>query len=137
MAARTAVAVLALTAVLPSHALLVQRDGFRVYGPSRTCPTLLPLPREALSTVKRAVTLAMPPFEHAVKLDGRDPIVDVGPASRSGYSPAAGGCGRLAWARSIVASVRLPHVTSSASMSEHTFAVGRARDGWVLWAQIH
>jgi hypothetical protein len=126
-----------VAAVLPSHALLVHQGGLRVYGPSRGCPTLLPLPRGALATVKHAVALAMPPFERAVKLDGRDPVVRVAPASRSGYVAAAGGCGRLAWTRTIVASVRLPHVTTSASMSEHTFAVGRIREGWVLWGIIH
>ncbi len=80
----------------------------------------------------------MPPFEKRLKLDGRDPIVKVGVANRSGFDYLAGGCGRATWARSLVASVLLPHVERfSASMSQHTFAVGRVGDGWVLWGYIH
>lgn len=101
------------------------------------CPRLLPLPAHPLATVKRAVELAMPPFEKKLKLDGRDPIVKVGSASLSGFNYLAGGCGRTAWKRSIVAFVRLPHVTFSASLSQHTFAVGRVSQGWVLWGYIH
>ena len=128
--------------VLPGHRLLVDVRGLRVYGPAdRThvpCPRLLPLPRGALTTVKRAVTLAMPAFERQVKLDGTDPIVKVRPSDHSGYDYRAGGCGRVAWTRSVVAEVLLPHVeTISASMSQHTFAVGRVRQGWVLWGYIH
>lgn len=127
--------------VLPGHRLLVDRAGLRVYGPAnpaRTpCPHLLPLPAHALATVKRAVELAMPPFEKRVGLDGRDPIVTVGPTSTSGFSYVAGGCGRTAWKRSIFENVRLPHVTSSASLSQHRFAVGRVRQGWVIWGFIH
>jgi hypothetical protein len=78
----------------------------------------------------------MPPFESRLKLNGRDPLVSVVHANRSGLSAAAGGCGGTAWRRSIVAFVRLPHV-SSASMSQHTFVVGRIRAGWVLWAMVH
>jgi hypothetical protein len=127
---------------LPGHALLVDRPGLRVFGPALhanvSCPDLLPLPAGAVVTVKRAVRLAMPPFERGVKLDGRDPIVKVGAALRSAFSYRAGGCGRAAWVRSLVASVLLPHVERfSASMSQHTFAVGRLRQGWVLWGYIH
>jgi len=127
---------------LPGHALLVDRPGLRVFGPPLNgrvpCPRLLRLPTDALATVKRAVELAMPLYERTLKLDGRDPLVKVGPASRSGFSYVAGGCGRAAWRRSIVASVLLPHVEKvSASMSQHTFAVGRDRQGWVLWGYIH
>jgi hypothetical protein len=127
---------------LPGHALLVDRPGLRVYGPplhaNVPCPDLLPLPAGARATVKRAVRLAMPTFEREVKLDGRDPIVKVDAAIRSDFSGQAGGCGPVAWARSLVASVLLPHVERfSASMSQHTFAVGRVRQGWVLWAYIH
>jgi hypothetical protein len=44
----------------------------------------------------------------------------------------------VAWARSIVATVLLPHTEKfSSSMSQHTFAVGRVRQGWVLWGFIH
>jgi hypothetical protein len=127
---------------LPGHALLVNRPGLHVFGPplhaDAHCPELLPLPADALTTVKRAVQLAMPPFERTVRLNGRDPIVKVGPATHSGFSYRAGACGRATWARSIVAFVRLPHVEKfSASMSQHTFAVGRVRQGWVLWGYIH
>lgn len=126
---------------LPGHRLWVDQGGLRVYGPAnqaRTpCPRLLAVPAHALATVKRAVELAMPPFEKAVNLDGRDPVVTVAPATRSGFSYLAGGCGRTAWARSIFAEVRLPHVTDSASLSQHRFAVGRVRQGWVIWAYIH
>ena len=126
---------------LPGHSLLVNEPGLRVYGPalhaSTPCPRLLPLPAHALATVKRAVELAMPPFEKAVHLDGRDPMVKVAATSRSGFSYRAGGCGRTAWARSIYADVYLPHVTDSASMSQHRFAVGRVRQGWVIWGYIH
>jgi hypothetical protein len=127
---------------LPGHALLVDRSGLRVFGPPRNgrvpCPRLLPLPTGALATVKRAVELAMPPYERTLKLDGRDPIVKVGPARDSGFSYRAAGCGRTAWRRSIVASVLLPHVEEySASLAQHTFAVGRVRQGWVLWGYIH
>jgi hypothetical protein len=126
---------------VPGHRLLVDKPGLRVYGPAnmaRTlCPRLLPLPAHALATVKRAVELAMPPFERSVGLDGRDPVVKVGHTSRSGFSYLAGGCGRAAWARSVYASVYLPHVTDSASMSQHRFAVGRVRQGWVIWGYIH
>jgi hypothetical protein len=136
---------LGLTAVVaavsfPGHPLLVNLPGLRVYGPPRarsTCPRVLPLPANAFATVKRAVELAMPPFEARLKLDGRDPSVKVGSASRSGFNYRAGGCGRTTWANSIVAFVSLPHVLNSVSMSQHTFAVARARDGWVLWAWIH
>ena len=118
--------------------LLVRSDGLRVYGPSRrpSCPHALPLPQHALRTVERAVTLAMRPFEARLKLNGRDPRVRVGVATRSGYSPTVGGCGESVWRRSIVATVRLPHV-HGASLSQHTFAVARIRQGWVLWAWIH
>jgi glutamate/tyrosine decarboxylase-like PLP-dependent enzyme len=78
----------------------------------------------------------MPPFEARLKLNGRDPVVSVAPATDSGYSAVAGGCGRAAWRRSIVAFVRLPHVRS-ASLSQHTFAVARMGSGWVLWAVVH
>ncbi|MGH3009882.1 MAG: hypothetical protein ACRDLM_10835 [Gaiellaceae bacterium] len=127
---------------LPGHALLVDRPGVRLYGPPLragvACPRLLPLAANALATVKRAVELAMPPYERTLKLDGRNPIVKVAPASRSVDSYQAGGCGRAAWQRSVVASVLLPHVEKfSASMSQHTFAVGRVRQGWVLWGYIH
>ena len=132
----------AATPTLPGHALLIDRHGLLVFGPPLRarvpCPRLLPLPAGALATVKRAVKLAMPPYERTLKLDGRDPLVKVGPASRSGFSYQAGGCGRTAWRRSIIASVLLPHVEKfSASMSQHTFAVGRVRQGWVLWGYIH
>jgi hypothetical protein len=80
----------------------------------------------------------MPPFERRLKLDGRNPIVRVARASRSGTSYIAGGCGRAAWARSIFASVLLPHVEKiSASLSQHRFAIGRVRQGWVIWAFLH
>ena len=133
----------AASTTLPGHALLVDRPGLRVFGPGLRpdvlCPRLLPLPSGALPTVRRAVELAMPPFEHKLKLDGRDAVVKVGPAaSGSGFNYRAGGCGRAAWARSIVATVLLPHIEKfSASMSQHTFAVGRVRQGWVLWGFIH
>jgi hypothetical protein len=129
------------SAPFPGHRLLVDQPGLRVYGPAnyaRTpCPKLLPLPAHALTTVKRAVELAMPPFEKAVDLDGRDPVVTVAPTSRSGFSYLAGGCGRAAWARSVFANVSLPHITNSASLSQHRFAVGRVRQGWVIWGYIH
>jgi hypothetical protein len=52
---------------LPGHALLINRPGLRVFGPplhaSVRCPDLLPLPAGEVATVKRAVQLAMPPFE--------------------------------------------------------------------------
>jgi hypothetical protein len=131
--------------VFPGHLLLVDRPGLRVYGPAdstRTpCPQLLPLPARALSSVKRAIELAMPPFERKVGLDGRDAVVTVGPATRSGFSPAAAGCGSSArarsdWSRSVFANVYLPHV-NGASLSQHRFAVGLARQGWVIWGYIH
>jgi hypothetical protein len=78
----------------------------------------------------------MPPFEKKVHLNGRDPVVTVGPAAASGFSFVAGGCGRADWARSIFASVSLPHV-AGASLSQHRFAVGRVHQGWVIWAYIH
>jgi hypothetical protein len=120
------------------YPLLVRSDGLRVYGPPRrpACPHALPLPAHALRSVERAVTLAMPPFEARLKLNGRDPHVQVGVATRSGYSSAAGGCGKSVWRRSIVATVRLPHI-HGASLSQHTFAVVRIQQGWVLWAWIH
>jgi len=128
-------------AALPGHPLLVNRPGLRVYGPADRrdvpCPRVLPLPAHALSTVRHAVELAMPPFEARLRLDGRDPVVKVAPAPRSGFSYRAGGCGRVTWKRSVIASVILPHVRHSASMSQHTFAVARTRQGWVLWAWIH
>lgn len=138
----TASATAARPPTLPGHALIVDRPGLRVYGPPLNarvpCPRLLPLPAGALATVKRAVELAMPSFERTLKLDGRDPIVKVRPASRSGFSYLAGGCGRAAWTGSLVANVLLPHVEKfSASMSQHTFAVGRVQQGWVLWGVIH
>jgi hypothetical protein len=113
-----------------------------VYGPAEhaqaPCPHPLPLRAHAVATVRRAVELAMAPYERSLKLDGRDPLVRVALATRSGFSYRAGACSRAAWARSIVASVLLPHVEKlSASMSQHTFAVARVRQGWVLWGYIH
>lgn len=125
---------------LPGHPLLIDRPGLHVYGPANIarsgCPQLLPLPAHAAAIVQRAVVLAMPPFEHRLHLDGRDPAVTVGPTAASGFSPLAGGCGRTDWARSIFASVQLPHV-AGASLAQHRFAVGRVRQGWVIWAYIH
>jgi hypothetical protein len=125
---------------LSGHALLVNVPGLRVYGPANAartaCPHLLPLPAHALSTVKRAVALAMPAFERRVHLNGRDPRVTVGPTATSGFSSVAGGCGRADWERSIFASVYLPHV-AGASLSQHRFAVGRVQQGWVIWGYIH
>jgi hypothetical protein len=95
------------------------------------------LPVGALAAVKRAVELAEPPLEKRVHLDGRDAVVKVAPTSRSGFSYRAGGCRRLDWARSVYASVYHPHVTNSASLSQHRFAVGRVRQGWVMWGYIH
>jgi hypothetical protein len=63
--------------------------------------------------------------------------VNVAPTSRSEFSYLAGGCGQVAWVRSIYASVYLPHVIDSASLSQHRFAVGRVRQGWVIWGYIH
>jgi hypothetical protein len=119
--------------------LLVNGQGLRVYGPpSRpsVCPRLLSPPPRALATARRAVALAMPRFETRLKLNGRDPVVSVKAAAHSGLAAIAGGCGRLQWRRSVVAFVRLPHIRS-ASLSQHTFAVGRIRSGWLLWAMIH
>jgi hypothetical protein len=137
-------AAVGLTPAVPSlagHTLLLDQPGLRVYGPalhaSTPCPRLLPLPAHALATVKRAVRLAMPSFEKSVHLDGRDAEVKVAPIGRSGFGYLAGGCGRTAWARSVYASVYLPHVTDSASLSQHRFGVGRVRQGWVIWAYIH
>lgn len=111
-----------------------------MFGPAlhakTPCPRVLPPPKDAAATVQRAVELAMPPFARRLKLDGRDPQVKVAPAARSGFSFVAGGCGRIAWRRSIVASVFLPHVRG-ASLSQHTFVVGRVQGGWVLWGFIH
>jgi hypothetical protein len=138
-----ALVVFAMSAVVavasrPPYPLLVNTDGLRVYGPPTRpnvpCPHLLALPAHSLRTARRAVELAIPPFEARLKENGRDPIVSVVPAIR-GFSPRAGGCGRVAWRRSIVAFVRLPHVCC-ASLSQHSFAVGRIRSGWVLWAWI-
>lgn len=126
---------------LPGYPLLVAKHGLRVYGPlvsaRAACPRLLPPPADALAVVKHAVQLAMPPFERRLKLDGRNPIVQVAPADGSRISFVAGGCGRRAWARSVVAYVTLPHVKFSASLSQHRFAVGRVRQGWVMWAFLH
>lgn len=138
-------AIQAATAAVPpkltGHRLLVDRSGLRVFGPALhanvPCPHLLSQPAGARATVKRAVRLAMPPFERSLTLDGRDAIVKVAPAARSGFGYQAGGCGRGVWRRSIVAKVQLPRVEKfSASMSQHTFAVGRVRQGWVLWGYI-
>ena len=135
-----AAAMSAAPASLPGHSLLVSRAGLVVFGPplhaNTPCPHLLPLRRGAATTIKRAVEMAMPPFARRLKLDGRNPHVAVASSSRSGFSFVAGGCGRIVWSRSIVASVFLPHVRG-ASVSQHTFAVGRVRQGWVLWSFIH
>jgi hypothetical protein len=137
----TASAALAAAPQLPGHTLVVDRPGLRVYGPAQhpgvPCPRVLPLPQRALATIKRAVQLAMPRLEAHDKLDGRDPVVRVVPATRSGFSYQAGGCGQETWRQSIVAFVHLPHITKSASLSQHTIAVARVRYGWMLWAIIH
>jgi hypothetical protein len=128
----------AVTAVAarPPYPLLVNRDGLRVYGPrtqpNAPCPHLLALPPNYRATGRRAVALAMPPFEAQLKENGRDPIVSI---VRHAFSPIAGGCSREAWHRRFVAFVRLPHVCC-ASLSQHSFFVGRIRSGWVLWAEI-
>ena len=135
----SAVRVVSALASQPPYPLLANAHGLRVYGPPsrpNVCPHLLALPPNALSTAQRAVALGMPPFEARVKLNGRDPVVSVKAAVHSGFFATAGGCGRLTWKRSGVAFVRLPHVRS-ASLSHHTFAVGRIRAGWVLWSMIH
>jgi hypothetical protein len=102
----TAVALLAVAlsgvsalASRPPYPLLVNANGLRVYGPAKrpnVCPRLLSLPPYALHTARRAVALTMPPFEARLKADGRDPIVSVVLAMRSGFAPIAGGCGRVA-----------------------------------------
>ena len=132
-----AVSAMAALASPPPYPLLVNRDGLQVYGPPAgphvPCPHLLTLPPHYLATARRAVALAMPPFAARLKQNGRDPIVSV---LRHAFSPIAGGCGRTAWRRSVVAFVQLPHVRG-ASLSQHTFFVGRIRSGWVLWGMIH
>ena len=132
-----AMSAVAALASRPPYPLLVNRDGLRVYGPPTRpnvpCPHLLALPPRFATTGRRAVALAMPPFAAQLKENGRDPIVSV---RRHAFSPIAGGCGRTAWRRSFVAFVQLPHVCC-ASLSQHTFFVGRIRSGWVLWAMIH
>lgn len=135
--------VLVAAPALPANSpypLLVNKPGLRVYGPplraNVPCPSLFSLSHDAPGIARKAVSLSMRPFELRLKLDGRDASVSVRPATRSGFSPAAGGCGRATWRRSLVAFVVLPHIRS-ASMSQHTFAVGRTRSGWVLWAWIH
>jgi hypothetical protein len=124
----------------PGHPLLVNTAGLHVYGPAERddvpCITALSLPPKGLSTVKRAVELAMPLFEARLKLDGHNPRVRVVAALRSGFDRRAGGCGRATWVHSVLAFVSLPHI-HSASLSQHTFAVARVRAGWVLWAWIH
>lgn len=126
--------------VKPPYPLLVHAHGVRVYGPrggpNPGCPGVLPLPANAMRTVRLGVTLAMPPFEAQLKLDGRNPRVHTVAARRSGFSSGAGGCGARTWSRSVVAFVQLPHVPG-ASRSQHTFAVARIRLAWLLWAQIH
>jgi hypothetical protein len=128
-------AVAALASAQP-YPLLVNRGGLRVYGPPTRphvpCPHLLALPPHYLAKGRRAVALAMPPFEARLKENGRDPVVS---ARRHAFNPTAGGCGRAAWRRSFDAFVRLPHVCC-ASLSQHSFFVGRIRSGWVLWAEI-
>lgn len=123
----------------PPYPLLVNAHGLRVYGPParpNVCPHVLALPPKALSTARRAVALAMPRYEARLKLNGHDSVVSIRASAKSGFTATAGGCGRLTWHRSVVAFVRLPHVRT-ASLSQHTFAVGRIRSGWVLWATIH
>lgn len=128
-------AVAGLASRLP-YPLLVNKDGFRVYGPPTgrpfPCPHLQVLPPHYLATARRAVVLAMPPFEARLKENGRDPIVSI---RRHAFSPTATGCGLTAWRRSVVAFVRLPHVCC-ASLSQHSFFVGRIRSGLVLWAEV-
>ena len=131
-----AISAVAALASRPPYPLLVNRDGLRVYGPRTRpnvpCPRLLALPPHYRAAGRRAVALAMPPFEAQLKENGRDPIVSI---LRHAFSPIAGGCGREAWRRSFVAFVRLPHICC-ASLSQHSFFVGRIRSGWVLWAEI-
>lgn len=123
----------------PVYPLLVAHGTLRVYGPpihGAGCPTLVPLSDGALAKVRTAVKLAMPPFEARLKLDGADARVSVELAPASPLGPVAASCGRAAWRRSVLAKVHLPHVRA-ASLSQHTFAVGRTGRGWVLWAWIH
>jgi hypothetical protein len=137
-AVATASASLALQGKAPVYPLLVVHGTLRVYGPpthGAGCPTLAPLSDDALAKVRTAVRLAMPPFEARLKLDGADARVSVELASASALSPTAAGCGRAAWRRSVLAKVNLPDVRA-ASLSQHTFAVGRTGRGWVLWAWI-
>jgi hypothetical protein len=133
-----AVSAFSALASRPPDPLIVRSHGLRVYGPPNrpnVCPRLSVLPPYALLRAQQAVTLAMPPFAARLKANGRDPIVRTVP-SRRAFGPIAGGCGRGTWQRSVVAFVRLPHVCC-ASLSQHSFAVGRLRSGsWVLWAQL-
>jgi hypothetical protein len=124
----------------PGYPLLVDQHGMRVYGPADRakvgCPSgVLPLPANALSEVERAVTLAMVPFAARVRLDGRSAQVRATRSGRSPFDAAAGACGATIWRRSVVASVRLPHVVGAA-MAQDSFAVARLRGAWVLYAWI-
>jgi hypothetical protein len=66
----------------------------------------------------------MPVLEARLKLNGTDAHVAVKAAESWGYEAIAGGCGERTWNRSLVASVRLPHIRG-ASLSQRAFAGGR------------
>lgn len=137
-----------LTFVVPANAtarlpypFLASAKGVRIYGPPAqpgrgTCPRAAKLPNASLRQVRRLVAVAMPAFEARLHLNGHDARVRASFATASGFGPTAGGCGAQVWQRSVVAFVHLPHI-SGASRSEHTFAVAKIRQGWVLWAWIH
>jgi hypothetical protein len=132
---------LATAATHADFPLLINTHGLHVYGPPQhpNAPCLrgaLRMNPASHATARKAVSLAMPPFEHRLDLNGRNPAVRIATSATSGYSAAAGGCGRQLWQRSLVAFVRLPRI-HGASLSQHTFAVARTKAGWFLWAMIH
>jgi hypothetical protein len=128
--ATRAVAVAASVAAILALASAVAARAAQPANSARTpCPHLLPLPTHAMAMVKRAVVLAMPPFEKRVHLNGRHPVVRVDPIRRSGFSYLAGGCGRIDWARSVFASVYLAHVAAPACRSIASRSAAFARAG--------
>jgi hypothetical protein len=112
--------------------------------PARACPRdVLPLPQARLKASASAVARAMPAFYRLRRRPGR-PHIDARDAvakavradSPSALTAYRSVCGSRVWSRSAFVAVRLPHVTSSASLANPSFEVARTRLGWIIWAEV-
>jgi hypothetical protein len=130
---------------------LTNVHGIRVFAsflgtvkPARACPrNPLPLARAGLKASANAVGLAMPALYRLrrragrPRIDARDAVAKAvradSPSALKAYRSV---CGARVWSRSAFVAIRLPHVTSSASLANPSFEVARTRLGWIIWAEV-